>query len=147
MLKIKAGLYGLIVADTLGVSAESRIQEDLRRKSIAKMVGGGLHQQPAGYWSDDSSMTRCLADSIGKVGYYHTHDIMARVLEDLSTVRYPTMNGTQCVLMEFSVYVEPERALSCTEYGLNWLYENVEKEYVEAVARRNAQDKLLGVSR
>lgn len=28
------------------------------------MIGGGIHEQPAGYWSDDSSMTLCLADSI-----------------------------------------------------------------------------------
>ena len=78
MEKIRAGLYGLCVADALGVPSESRTREDLRRKPITEMVGGGLHQQPAGYWSDDSSMTLCLADSIGKVGYYHTHDIMAR---------------------------------------------------------------------
>ena len=78
MTTIRAGLYGLIVADALGVPAESRTREDLRHNPITGMVGGGLHQQPAGYWSDDSSMTLCLADSIGKVGYYHTHDIMAR---------------------------------------------------------------------
>jgi len=78
LITIRAGLYGLIVADALGVPAESRTREDLRRNPITEMVGGGLHQQPAGYWSDDSSMTLCLADSIGKVGYYHTHDIMAR---------------------------------------------------------------------
>ena len=78
MTSIRSGLYGLIVADALGVPAESRTREDLRCNPITEMVGGGLHQQPAGYWSDDSSMTLCLADSIGKVGYYHTHDIMAR---------------------------------------------------------------------
>lgn len=75
---IRAGLYGLCVADALGVPAESRTRDDLKRNPITGMVGGGLHGQPAGYWSDDSSMTLCLADSIGKVGYYHTHDIMAR---------------------------------------------------------------------
>ena len=78
MTKVRDGLYGLIVADALGVPAESRTREDLRVNPITGMVDGGLHGQPAGYWSDDSSMTLCLADSIGKVGYYHTHDIMAR---------------------------------------------------------------------
>lgn len=78
MTAIRAGLYGLCVADALGVPAESRTREDLRKNPITGMVGGGIHGQPAGYWSDDSSMTMCLADSIGKVGYYHTHDIMAR---------------------------------------------------------------------
>lgn len=78
MTMIRAGLYGLIVADALGVPAEGRTREDLRRNPITGMVGGGLHQQPAGFWSDDSSMTMCLADSIAKLGYFHTHDIMAR---------------------------------------------------------------------
>ena len=70
MITIRAGLYGLCVADALGVPAESRTREDLSTNPITGMVGGGLHGQSAGYWSDDSSMTLCLADSIGKVGYY-----------------------------------------------------------------------------
>ncbi len=78
MSRIKAGIYGLCVADALGVPAECRTREDLKKNPITGMTGGGIHAQPAGYWSDDSSMTLCLADSIGKVGYYHTHDIMAR---------------------------------------------------------------------
>jgi len=78
MTKIKAGLYGLCVADALGVPAESRTKADLKRNPITGMTSGGLHDQPAGFWSDDSSMTLCLAKSIGEVGYYHTHDIMAR---------------------------------------------------------------------
>ena len=75
---IRSGLYGLCVGDALGVPAEGRTRKDLKENPIIEMVGGGLHQQPAGYWSDDSSMTLCLAKSIGEVGYYHTHDIMAR---------------------------------------------------------------------
>lgn len=76
MTTIRAGLYGLILADAVGVPAENRAREDLRCNPITEMVGGDLHQQPVGYWSDDSSMTLCLANSIGKLGYYHTHDIM-----------------------------------------------------------------------
>lgn len=78
MTPIHAGLYGLIVGDALGVPAEFKTREELKRSPITGMVGGGVHGQPAGSWSDDSSMTLCLVDSIGKVGYYHTHDIMQR---------------------------------------------------------------------
>ena len=74
MNTIRAGLYGLCVADALGVPAESRTREDLRRNPITGMVGGGLHQQPAGYWSDDSSMTLCLADSIQPGALWTVHD-------------------------------------------------------------------------
>lgn len=78
MSKIKDGLYGLCIADALGVPAESRTRENLRENPIIGMVSGGIHAQPAGHWSDDSSLTLALMDSIAKAGYFHTHDIMAR---------------------------------------------------------------------
>lgn len=84
MTKIRAGIYGLCVADALGVPAEWRKREDLKKVPITGMTDGGVHQQPTGSWSDDSSMTLCLAKSIGETGYYHTHDIMAR-FEDFFT--------------------------------------------------------------
>ena len=151
--------------------------------------------------------------------------IMDEVVEALDSGRYPTMNGTKYVLMEFSQWVYPENTVSCVEalvkrgyrpiiahmerykhlrdnmdlvdqfrergaliqlnayslfdemddsiknwarrlvqerkvdflgtdahrtyhrppsaeMGLNWLYENVEQEYVEAIAWGNAQKFL-----
>ena len=78
MTKIRDGLYGLCVADALGVPAECRTREDLRENPITGMSGDGVHGQGIGFWSDDSSMTLCLAKSIAESGYFHTHDIMAR---------------------------------------------------------------------
>ena len=75
---IRSGLYGVCVADALGVPAEFRSRASLDEEPITGMVGGGAHDQPAGTWSDDSSMTLCLADSLGKSGGVHTHDIMNR---------------------------------------------------------------------
>lgn len=152
--------------------------------------------------------------------------IMAEVLEALDSGRYPTMNGTKHVLMEFSQWVYPENTVPCVEalvkagyrpiiahmerykflrdnmelvncfrdmgariqmntyslfdemddsiknwarllvqerkvdflgtdahrtyhrppsaeMGLNWLYENVEQEYADAIAWGNAQTVLL----
>lgn len=51
--------------------------------------------------------------------------IMDQVLEDLNTGRYPTMNGSEYVLMEFSMYVEPEGALSCVEAMVNAGYKPI----------------------
>ena len=156
---------------------------------------------------------------------YCEADIMEQVLELLDSKFYPTMNGTKYVLMEFSLWVTPERTIPCVEalvkagykpiiahmerykylrdnmdlvdrfralgaviqvnayslfdemnesirnwarrlvlerkadflgtdahrtyhrppsaeHGLNWLYENVEQEYADAIAWSNAQ-KLL----
>lgn len=65
MVKARDGIYGLCVADALGVPAECRTREELRKTPVTGMIDGGLHGQPAGFWSDDSSMTLCLAKSIG----------------------------------------------------------------------------------
>ena len=152
--------------------------------------------------------------------------IMDEVVEALDSGRYPTMNGTKYVLMEFSQWVYPENTVPCVEtlvkagykpiiahmerykylrdnmdlvdrfrelgaliqlnayslfdemddsiknwarrlvqerkvdflgtdahrtyhrppsaeYGLNWLYENVEQAYADAIAWGNAQTLLL----
>ena len=152
--------------------------------------------------------------------------IMDQVLEALNSGRYPTMNGTKYVLMEFSQWVYPENTVPCVEalakagykpiiahmerykhlrdnmdlvdrfrkmgtliqlnayslfdemddsiknwarqlvlerkvdflgtdahrtyhrppsaeYGLTWLYENMEQEYADAIAWGNAQTVLL----
>ena len=157
---------------------------------------------------------------------YCETEIMDQVLESLNSGRYPTMNGTKYVLMEFSQWVYPENTVSCVEalvkggyrpiiahmerykhlrdnmdlvnqfrergaliqlnayslfdemddsiknwarrlvqerkvdflgtdahrtyhrppsaeWGLNWLYENVEQEYADAIAWKNAE-RFLG---
>lgn len=85
---VRAGIYGLCVADALGVPAEMRKRDSLKKAPITEMTGGGVHAQPAGYWSDDSSMTLCLVKSIGETGYYHTHDIMDRFAAFLNEGAY-----------------------------------------------------------
>lgn len=77
---IKSGIYGICVADAVGVPAEFKSREELRRHPVADMISGGSHGQPRGTWSDDSSMTLGLAYSIGKTKGIHTHDIMEQFL-------------------------------------------------------------------
>ena len=88
MTKIRDGIYGLCVADALGVPAECRTREDLRKNPITGMSEGGVRGQGAGFWSDDSSMTLCLAKSIAETGYFHTHDIMERFRQWFETGAY-----------------------------------------------------------
>lgn len=55
-------LLGLAVGDALGAPIEF-----LRPGQFAPVTGmraGGLHGLPAGYWTDDSSMALCLAESL-----------------------------------------------------------------------------------
>ena len=52
----KAALMGLIVGDALGVPVEFVDREELRENPVKDMRRYGTHNQPAGTWSDDSSM-------------------------------------------------------------------------------------------
>jgi ADP-ribosyl-[dinitrogen reductase] hydrolase len=61
-------LFGTAVGDALGVPVEFKSRENLAQKPVTDMIGYGTHNQPAGTWSDDSSLAFCLADSLNE-GY------------------------------------------------------------------------------
>ena len=60
------GMYGLAVGDALGVPYETASLEEMRANPCTGMVGYGFHHQPAGTWSDDTSMSLCVADALSK---------------------------------------------------------------------------------
>lgn len=65
-LAVKGGLYGAIVGDALGVPVEFYGRPARDRDPVTDMIGYGTYKQPAGTWSDDSSMLLCLVDAINK---------------------------------------------------------------------------------
>ena len=64
--KVKGGILGLCVADALGVPVEFMSREEIRLNPVTDMVGYGTYNLPPGTWSDDSSLTLCLLDSLSK---------------------------------------------------------------------------------
>ncbi len=76
---IKAGIFGVCVGDALGVPVEFRSREQLKRSPVTKMRALGTHHQPAGTWSDDSSLMLCLADSL--FTEYNLEDIALKFLQ------------------------------------------------------------------
>ena len=64
--QIKGGIIGSVVGDALGVPVEFQSREQLKAAPVCDMIGYGTHNQPAGTWSDDSSMllitAECLLD-------------------------------------------------------------------------------------
>lgn len=62
--KLKAGIIGHIVGDALGVPVEFKSRSQLQEKPVQKMRSYGTYNQPAGTWSDDSSLTLCLLESL-----------------------------------------------------------------------------------
>jgi ADP-ribosylglycohydrolase len=57
-------LLGVAVGDTLGVPVEFVSRASLSRDPVTGMRAFGSHGQPAGTWSDDSSLTFCLAEML-----------------------------------------------------------------------------------
>lgn len=58
---MRACVYGLAVGDALGVPYEFKGRGSF---TCDGMVGDGTHRQPAGTWSDDTSMALCIAASL-----------------------------------------------------------------------------------
>lgn len=57
-------LFGVAVGDALGVPVEFESRTYLTENPVTDMQEFGTHFQPKGTWSDDSSLTFCLAESL-----------------------------------------------------------------------------------
>ena len=77
----KDGMYGLIAGDALGVPVEFTSRDDRKRNPVVEMISNGTHNQPAGTWSDDSSMAIATLDSIVSKGGIDYDDIMTNFTE------------------------------------------------------------------
>jgi ADP-ribosyl-[dinitrogen reductase] hydrolase len=64
----RAALLGLAVGDALGVPVEFISRAVRRRDPVTGMRGYGTHHQPPGTWSDDASLTFCLAETLARSG-------------------------------------------------------------------------------
>ncbi len=62
--KIIDGLLGVAVGDALGVPVEFKSRYELDSNPVIDMRSYGTYAQPAGTWSDDSSLTFCLVDAL-----------------------------------------------------------------------------------
>lgn len=62
--KLKAGIIGHLVGDALGVPVEFKSREELKKDPVSDMRGYGTYNQAPGTWSDDSSLTLCLMESL-----------------------------------------------------------------------------------
>ena len=62
--KAKSVLFGVVIGDALGVPVEFKTREYLLANPVSDMTGFGTHKVPAGTFSDDSSLTFCLAEAL-----------------------------------------------------------------------------------
>ena len=85
--QILSALFGLAIGDALGVPVEDESRVSLKQNPVISMREFGKHNQMAGNWSDDSSMTFCLAESLCKG--YDLEDIARNFVDWI-------FNGTWC---------------------------------------------------
>lgn len=69
---MRSCIYGLAVGDALGVPYEFCGRNTFE---CTGMADGGTHRQPAGTWSDDTSMALCICSSVKRLAYIDTADI------------------------------------------------------------------------
>jgi ADP-ribosylglycohydrolase len=62
--RVVGGLIGLAVGDALGVPVEFESREQRLQDPVTGMRSGGPHAQPAGTWSDDTSLTFCTVETL-----------------------------------------------------------------------------------
>ncbi|HEX8326599.1 MAG TPA: ADP-ribosylglycohydrolase family protein [Hymenobacter sp.] len=67
--EIRSALLGLAVGDALGVPVEFTSRQNRQRDPVMGMRAYGTHHQPAGTWSDDASLTFCLAEALAEKLY------------------------------------------------------------------------------
>lgn len=74
--RLRGMFIGLAVGDALGAPVEFRVPGEF--EPVTGMRGYGTHNLPPGYWTDDSSMALCLADSLLQEQRYDSFDVMNR---------------------------------------------------------------------
>ena len=82
-------IYGFAVGDALGVPYEFRPRGTFE---CTDMIGYGTHGQPAGTWSDDTSMTLATCDSIRELRRIDTADMRDKFMRWINNDEY-TIDG------------------------------------------------------
>jgi len=78
---LKDAILGLAVGDALGVPVEFCSRKKLKEHPVDDYRDGGIHDQPPGTWSDDTSLTLCLLESLCSLGRLDLVDVAERFVE------------------------------------------------------------------
>ncbi|MCU0448065.1 MAG: ADP-ribosylglycohydrolase family protein [Microscillaceae bacterium] len=77
--QLKSCIFGLAIGDALGVPVEFKPRTYLQANPVSDMLGYGTYHQPPGTWSDDSSLTFCLLESLSRS--YNLQDLANRFVQ------------------------------------------------------------------
>lgn len=91
---VKSALLGLAVGDALGVPVEFCSRDELKRNPVTGMRSKGVWQQPAGTWSDDTSLTIAAMESIARLKKFDANDIMKNFVRWLKEDEFNANDNT-----------------------------------------------------
>ena len=114
--QIAGAILGFAVADALGVPVEFTTREERKLDPVCDMRGDGSHEQPAGTWSDDTSMTLCMIHSLIEKGIDY-EDQMSRFADWAENANYTATGEVfdmgRTTLYAIRNYLHGKPALKC----------------------------------
>lgn len=75
------GIMGVVIGDALGCPVQFESREEVARHPVTGMRGYGTFNLPEGSWTDDSSLTIALLESIRRTGQIDLKDIMENFMK------------------------------------------------------------------
>ena len=75
------GIMGVVVGDALGCPVQFESRKEVARHPVTGMRGYGTFNLPEGSWTDDSSLTIALLESIRRTGKIDLDDIMENFMK------------------------------------------------------------------
>ena len=112
----KEGILGVVIGDALGCPVQFRRRETVADDPVTGMRGNGTFNLPAGSWTDDSSLTLALLDSICRTGRLDLKDIMNNFVDWLDNgaftpygYSYDIGNGTLQAITAYEQRKDPRQ--------------------------------------
>lgn len=113
----KSGIMGVVVGDALGCPVQFESRATVAKHPVTGMRGYGTFNLPPGSWTDDSSLTLALLESIRRTGGIDCTDIMdnfVRWLDDGEFTpygyAYDIGRGTMSAINRYKRHHKPHKA-------------------------------------
>ena len=112
----KDGIFGVVAGDALGCPVQFETREEVAKHPVTGMRGYGTFNLPAGSWTDDSSLTLALLDSIGETGTLDLDHIMGNFMAWLYDGKFTPYDeaydigfGTRQAIIQYKLLRDPYR--------------------------------------
>jgi len=123
---LRGMIIGLAVGDALGVPVEFEYRKNLEENPVFGMKSFGTWNQPAGTWSDDTSLTIAAAESISRRKKIDFEDIMENFLRwyeknefTATDERFDIGNTTRSAIKRYSRRLLPPTKCGSTDENSN----------------------------